>query len=105
MAMEAIIIVLIGIIVTALHIAYLRTENPRQRRGIITGLFLLWILGVIDIAHYFCSYAATAEQVFTAWCVAFGVGCIAIAFEAFCLLFGNPKRQLTEKDKMKLKDI
>ncbi len=105
MAIEAIVIVVIGIIATALNILYLRTENFRQKVWIITALFLLWIAGVIDIAHFFYSYVNTVEQGFAVWSLAFGVGCIAIAFEAFGLLIGNPKRKLTENDKMKLKDI
>ena len=105
MVMEAIVIAVIGVLATVLNVLYLRTENPRQRMGIIAGLFLLWIVGVIDIAHFFYAYASTLEQGFVVWSLAFGAGCIAIAFEAFGLLVGNPKRQLTENDKMKLKDI
>ncbi len=105
MVMEAIVIAVIGILVTMLNILYLRTEHPRQKMWIIAGLFLLWVVGVIDIAHFFYAYVTTVEEGFVVWSLAFGVGCIAIAFEAFGLLVGNPKRKLTEDDKMKLKDI
>ena len=105
MAIEAIVIVIIGIIVTALNILYLRTESFHHKVWIITGLFLLWIVSVVDIAHYFYSYVSSVEQGFMVWSLAFGIGCTAIAVEAFGLLVGNPKHKLTESDKMKLKDI
>ena len=41
MVMEAIVIAVIGILVTMLNILYLRTEHPRQKMWIIAGLFLL----------------------------------------------------------------
>ena len=95
----------IGIATKVLHELYLNAGDFKRKTWIMSGIAGLWIAMVLVLACYFCSYAQTVEQCFLLWTIAFGVGCIGAAFQAFILILCRNKRQLSETDKMKLKDI
>ena len=97
--------VAIGIGTKVLHELYLNAGDFKRKTWIMSGIAGLWIAMVLVLACYFCSYAQTVEQCFLLWTIAFGVGCIGAAFQAFILILCRNKRQLSETDKMKLKDI
>ena len=95
----------ISIDTKVLHELYLNASEFKRKTWIMAGIAVLWIAMVLVLARYFCSYAQTVEQCFQLWTIAFGVGCIGAAFQAFILILCRNKRQLSETDKMKLKDI
>lgn len=101
------VILAIGIIVlgTILNVLYLHQEHAKTRIFICLGLAAVWITAVITMAYHVCSFATTIRECFIGWCIAFVLGCILAGFEILCMMIGNPKRKLTEKDKMKLRDI
>ena len=105
MNQEVIIAICILTLGTTLNILYLHQEHAKTKIFICLGLAAVWIAAVITMAYHFCSFATTIRECFTGWCIAFFLGCILAGFEILCMMIGNPKRKLTENDKMKLKDI
>ena len=101
----AFLLIAVGIAAKVLHELYLNAVEFKRKAWILSGLAGLWIVTVLALARYFCSFAQTVEQCFRLWSIAFGVGCIGAAFQAFILILCRNKRQLSETDKMKLKDI
>ena len=101
----AFVLIAVGIAAKVLHELYLNSTEFKRKTWILSGLAGLWIVTVLALARYFCSFAQTVEQCFRLWSIAFGVGCIGAAFQAFILILCRNKRQLSENDKMKLKDI
>ena len=97
--------VVIGVATKVLHELYLNAGDFKRKAWIMAGLAGLWIAMVLVLARYFCSYAQTVEQCFRLWTIAFGVGCIGAAFQAFILLLCRNKRDLNELDRMKLRDL
>ena len=101
----AFVLIAVGIAAKVLHELYLNAAEFKRKAWIMSGLAGLWAVTVLGLARYFCSFAQTVEQCFRLWSIAFGVGCIGAAFQAFILILCRNKRQLSETDKMKLKDI
>ena len=101
----AFLLIAVGVAVKVLHELYLNAAEFKRKAWIMSGLAGLWIVTVLGLARYFCSFAQTVEECFRLWSIAFGVGCIGAGFQAFILILCRNKRQLSENDKMKLKDI
>ena len=97
--------VVIGVATKVLHELYLNAGDFKRKTWIMAGLAALWIATVLVLAFYFCSYAQTVEQCFQLWTIAFGVGCIGAAFQAFILILCRNKRDINELDRMKLRDL
>ena len=95
----------IGIATKVLHELYLNASEFKRKTWIMAGIAVLWIAMVLVLARYFCSYAQTVEQCFRLWTIAFGVGCIGAAFQAFILIICRNKRDMKELDRMKLRDL
>ena len=99
------LLIAVAIAAKVLHELYLSATEFKRKTWILSGLAALWAVTVLALARYFCSVAQTVEQCFRLWSIAFGVGCIGAAFQAFILILCRNKRQLSETDRMKLKDI
>lgn len=99
------LLIAVAIAAKVLHELYLSATEFKRKTWILSGLAALWAVTVLALARYFCSFAQTVEQCFRLWSIAFGVGCIGAAFQTFILILCRNKRQLSENDKMKLKDI
>lgn len=104
--------VLFALIVVAIPTLVLRhifqeTTNLRTKL-ILTGcMVLVYIATVLGLAWFLVTLgpATDAEQVWNAWVVAFLGGTIWTLLMIAITWFCRPKRQLSESDKMKLKDI
>ena len=103
----ATVFLLIAVTIAAkvLHELYLSAADFKRKTWILSGLAALWIVTVLALARYFCSFAQTVEQCFRLWSIAFGVGCIGAAFQAFILIICRNKRDIKELDRMKLRDL
>ena len=99
------VFLLIAIAAKVLHELYLSATEFKRKTWIMTGLAALWAVTVLALARYFCSFAQTVEQCFRLWSIAFGVGCIGAAFQAFILILCRNKRDINELDRMKLRDL
>ena len=99
------VFLLIAIAAKVLHELYLSATEFKWKTWIMTGLAALWAVTVLALARYFCSFAQTVEQCFRLWSIAFGVGCIGAAFQAFILILCRNKRDINELDRMKLRDL
>lgn len=99
------LLVAVGIAVKVLHELFLSTTEFKRKAWIMGGLAALWAVTVLGLARYFCSFAQTVEECFRLWSIAFGVGCIGAAFQAFILILCRNKRDITELDRMKLRDL
>ena len=99
------LLIAVAIAAKVLHELYLSATEFKRKTWILSGLAALWAVTVLALARYFCSFAQTVEQCFRLWSIAFGVGCIGAAFQTFILILCRNKRQLSENEKMKLKDI
>ena len=99
------LLIAVGIAVKVLHELYLSAAEFKRKTWILSGLAALWIVTVLGLARYFCSFAQNVEQCFRLWSIAFGVGCIGAAFQAFILILCRNKRDIKELDRMKLRDL
>ena len=99
------LLIAVAIAVKVLHELYLSATEFKRKTWIMTGLTALWAVTVLALARYFCSFAQTVEQCFRLWSIAFGVGCIGAAFQAFILILCRNKRDINELDRMKLRDL
>ena len=101
--------VLFALVVVAIPTLVLRhlfqeTTKPKTRL-ILTGCMLLvYVATVLGLAWFLCALVPTAS-VWNAWVAAFLGGTIWTVLMVAITWFCRPKRQLTEKDKMKLRDI
>ena len=101
--------VLFALIVVAIPTLVLRhlfqeTTKPRTKLILSGFMVLVYIATVIGLAWYLCALGPTAS-VWNAWLIAFLGGTIWTVLMIAITWFCRPKRQLSEKDKMKLKDI
>ena len=101
----AFLLIAVGIAAKVLHELYLNAAEFKRKAWIMSGLAGLWIVTVLGLARYFCSFAQTVEQCFRLWSIAFGVGCIGAGFQAFILILCRNKRDINELDRMKLRDL
>ena len=99
------LLIALAIAVKVLHELYLNAAEFKRKAWIMSGLAALWAVTVLALARYFCSFAQTVEQCFRLWTIAFGVGCIGAAFQAFILILCRNKRDINELDRMKLRDL
>lgn len=95
----------LALTVKVLHHLFLDASGFRKKAWIIGGISALWAAIVLWLAHFFCSYARTMEECFLLWTLAFVIGCLFAAIQAWLLLLCRPKRQMTDTDKIKLKDF
>ena len=84
---------------------YLETTKPKTRILLLCGMAVVHVLTVLWLANLFCYEVVDPVQIKNAWTAAFLVGTAWTALMALLLYIFRPKRQLTEEDKMKLKDI
>ena len=84
---------------------YTNAASPKRKSWLLGGLAICWFFTVLGLAWWFCGFTTTIEQCFWAWTVAFTLGCLIALFEVFLVRVGKPKHNLTEQDKMKLRDI
>ena len=87
-----------------LRCLFLETTQPRTKLILSGFMVLVYIATVIGLAWYLCALVPTAS-VWNAWVAAFLGGTIWTVLMVAITWFCRPKRQLTEKDKMKLRDI
>ncbi len=99
------LLIAVAIAAKVLHELYLSAAEFKRKAWIMSGLAALWAVTVLALARYFCSFAQTVEQCFRLWSIAFGVGCIGAAFQAFILILCRNKRDINELDRMKLRDL
>ena len=99
------LLIAVAIAAKVLHELYLNAADFKRKTWILSGLAGLWAVTVLALARYFCSFAQTVEQCFRLWSIAFGVGCIGAAFQAFILIICRNKRDIKELDRMKLRDL
>ena len=99
------LLIALAIAVKVLHELYLNAAEFKRKAWIMSGLAALWAVTVLALARYFCSFTQTVEQCFRLWTIAFGVGCIGAAFQAFILILCRNKRDINELDRMKLRDL
>ena len=99
------LLIAVAIAAKVLHELYLRAAEFNRKTWILSGLAALWAVTVLALARYFCSFAQTVEQCIRLWTIAFGVGCIGAAFQAFILILCRNKRDINELDRMKLRDL
>ena len=97
--------VALAIATKVLHHLYLNAAGFMRKACIMAGLTIFWMGIVYWLAHYFCSFAQTMEQCFLLWSAAFGVGCIFAVMQVFILLLCRNKRDVSELDRMKLRDM
>ncbi len=83
----------------------LETARPAKKALLAAGMFVLYILMVLFLAVFFCTFALTMDQCFLAWTLAFMAGNVLVLFQAGMIWICRPKRRLSEEAKMKLKDI
>lgn len=95
----------IGAPTLILRYVYLETTKPKVRALLLCCMAAVYVLTVLWLADLFCYAAVDVEQVKLAWTAALLGGTLWTALMALILWFCRPKRQLTEEDKMKLKDI
>lgn len=84
---------------------YLETTKPKTRILLLCGMAVVHVLTVLWLANLFCYEVVDPVHIKNAWTAAFLVGTAWTALMALLLYIFRPKRQLTEEDKMKLKDI
>ena len=99
------LLIALAIAVKVLHELYLNAAEFKRKAWIMSGLAALWAVTVLALARYFCSFAQTVEQCFRLWSIAFGVGSIGAAFQAFILILCRNKRDIKELDRMQLRDL
>ena len=99
------LLIAVGIAAKVLHELYLTAAEFKRKAWIMSGLAALWIVTVLGLARYFCSFAQTVEECFRLWSIAFGVGCIGAGVQAFILILCRNKRDIRELDRMKLRDL
>ena len=99
------LLIAVAIAAKVLHELYLNAADFKRKTWILSSLAGLWAVTVLALARYFCSFAQTVEQCFRLWSIAFGVGCIGAAFQAFILIICRNKRDIKELDRMKLRDL
>ena len=99
------LLIAVAIAAKVLHELYLSAADFKRKTWILSGLAGLWVVTVLALARYFCSFAQTVEQCFRLWSIAFGVGCIGAGFQAFILIICRNKRDIKELDRMKLRDL
>ena len=95
----------IGAPTLILRYVYLETTKPKVRATLLCCMAVVHVLTVLWLAELFCYAAVTVEQVKLAWTAALLGGTLWMALMALVLWLCRPKRQLSEADKMKLKDI
>lgn len=104
--------VLFALVVVAIPTLVLRhlfqeTTKPRTKLILSGCMLLVYIATVLGLAWFLVTLgpATDAAQVWNAWVAAFLGGTIWTVLMIAITWFCRPKRQLTEKDKMKLRDI
>ena len=90
-----------------LRYLFLETTRPRTRLILAGCMVPVYIATVLGLAWLLCTLgpATDAVQVWNAWVVAFLGGTAWTLLMVAVAWFCRPTRQLSEKDKMKLKDI
>jgi len=92
------------------------SDSPRVRFAIGCGLFVMYIVVCVAMFHYLCCYSyngfnwvsiadLTGRQVWDRVLLAFLLTNAAVLFAACIFYFTRDKRTLSQKEKMKLKDL
>lgn len=95
----------IGAPTLILRYIYLETTKPKVRAVLLCCMAVVHVLTVLWLAELFCYAAVTAAEVKLAWTAALLGGTLWTGLMALLLYLFRPKRQLSDNDKMKLKDI
>lgn len=100
-------LIVVAIPTLVLRHIFQETSNLRTKLILTGSMVLVYIATVLGLAWFLVTLgpATDAEQVWNAWVVAFLGGTIWTLLMIAITWFCRPKRQLSETDKMKLKDI
>ena len=97
--------VIIGICAMVLHMQFLHCTDRRRRAWSLAGIAVLWLLAIPVAACYCCSFAHTVEDCFRLWTIAYVLCCLCAAIQLGVLFLGGNKRNVSDLDRMKLRDI
>ena len=100
-------LVVVAIPTLVLRYPFQETTKPRTKLILSGCMLLVYIATVLGLAWFLVTLgpATDAAQVWNAWVAAFLGGTIWTVLMIAITWFCRPKRQLSEKDKMKLRDI
>ena len=100
-------LVVVAIPTLVLRYLFQETTKPRTTQLLRGCMLLVYIATVLGLAWFLVTLgpATDAAQVWNAWVAAFLGGTIWTVLMIAITWFCRPKRQLSEKDKMKLRDI
>ena len=100
-------LVVVAIPTLVLRYLFQETTKPRTKLILSGCMLLVYIATVLGLAWFLVTLgpATDAAQVWNAWVAAFLGGTIWTVLMIAITWFCRPKRQLSEKDKMKLRDI
>ena len=100
-------LVVVAIPTLVLRYLFQETTKPRTKLILSGCMLLVYIATVLGLAWFLVTLgpATDAAQVWNAWVAACLGGTIWTVLMIAITWFCRPKRQLSEKDKMKLRDI
>lgn len=113
---EVVIIIILALAARFLVPKMMYSESPGVRFAVGCGLFAMYIVVCIAMFRYLCCYSyngfnwvpisdLTGQQVWDRVVLAFMLTNLAVLFAACIFYFTRNKRTLSQKEKMKLKDL